>query len=102
MYKPKDPVSKYTDLELALMVLMNCYGSGKQRKAALGDRYTAVQTIVTYIVATNLIPAGPRVDPDLDDVRRTLEVFRPTDQEYDEFMAEFINALKKEAKDEQA
>lgn len=39
-------LSKYTDAQLADMVLKGTFGNGEARKKALGDRYAAVQKIV--------------------------------------------------------
>lgn len=45
-----DPLDKYTDAELAQMVIRGDFGNGEDRKKALGDRYAAVQKLVTEIV----------------------------------------------------
>ena len=54
----KAPLNTYTDLELALMVLLGYYGNGKARVIALGSRYSAVQSLVQKILDTGSIPAG--------------------------------------------
>ena len=41
-----DPLSKYTDEQLAEKVIKGEFGDGSDRKNALGDRYAAVQKIV--------------------------------------------------------
>lgn len=51
------PLATYSDLELALMVLLGYYGNGQARKNALGYRYTAVQAIVEKILR-GTVPAG--------------------------------------------
>lgn len=48
--KAQEDLSKYSDLELAHMVLDGKFGTGDARKQALGDRYAAVQTIVNQLV----------------------------------------------------
>lgn len=93
MYKAADPVSQYTDLELALMVFLDVFGKGNKRREALGPRFTKVQTIVNQIIVSGLIPALSREYGE-ERVRTVLEEFRPTDAQYDEFMNEFLNALK--------
>lgn len=93
MYKAADPVSQYTDLELALMVLLDVFGKGNKRREALGPRFSKVQTIVNQIIISGLIPALSREYGE-ERVRKVLEEFRPTDAQYDEFMNEFLNALK--------
>ena len=49
--KPVDELAKYTDKELAEMVLDGKFGSGDERKKALGARYEAVQAWVNQIIA---------------------------------------------------
>jgi len=57
-------LSTYSDLELALMVLLNYFGTGSARRQKLGSRYTAVQRIVDQI-CHGTVPAGKggAVDP---------------------------------------
>lgn len=54
----------YSDLELALLVLQGCYGNGSARQKALGARYTKVQKLVEYILATGRVPDGSGADPE--------------------------------------
>lgn len=51
-------LSSYSDLELALMILLGVYGNGAARKAALGSRYAAAQGIVEQILRMDIIPDG--------------------------------------------
>ncbi len=46
-----DPLSKYTDEQLADKVIKGEFGNGSDRKKALGDRYSAVQKIVDQKLA---------------------------------------------------
>lgn len=58
-------LSTYSDLELALMVMLNYFGTGSTRRQKLGNRYTAVQSIVDEI-CHGTVPAGKgsgSVDP---------------------------------------
>lgn len=55
-------LSSYSDLELALMILLGVYGNGAARKQALGSRYTEAQKIVDFIVSTSNIPDGSGAD----------------------------------------
>ena len=48
--KPQDDLSKYSDEELAKKVINGDYGNGQARKNALGDRYSAVQSLVNKIL----------------------------------------------------
>lgn len=92
MYKPVAPLSEYSVVELALMTLMNCFGTGSERRKRLGSRFTEVQIIVNQITASGYVPADGGAPE--EKVRKVLEELRPTDQEYDEFIDTFINALK--------
>lgn len=51
-------ISKYTDLELALMGFLGWIGNGQDRVNLLGSRYNAVQGIINNILNTNTVPAG--------------------------------------------
>lgn len=95
MYKISGSVNQYTDLELALMVLMNVFGTGTNRRKILGDRFTAVQNIVNVITMTNRIPVGKGTVSD-EKIRKVFKKFEPTSEEYTEFINEFLNALKEE------
>lgn len=93
MYSAADPISQYTDLELALMVLLDVFGKGNKRREALGPRFSKIQTIVNQIIISGYIPALSR-EYGTERVQKVLEEYRPTDAEYDDFMNEFLNALK--------
>ena len=54
----KAALSTYSDLELALMVLLGYYGNGTARKIALGSRYDKVQSLVQSILDSGAVPAG--------------------------------------------
>lgn len=47
-----------TALELALMVMIGVFGTGSDRKKALGSRYDEVQKIVDQIYKTQTIPVS--------------------------------------------
>lgn len=51
----------YSDLELALMVLLGYYGNGSDRKKRLGSRYGTVQAIVEQILR-GTVPSGTGPD----------------------------------------
>ena len=57
-------LSTYSDLELALMVMLNYFGTGATRRQKLGGRYASVQKIVDQI-CHGTVPAGKggAVDP---------------------------------------
>ena len=94
MYKISGSVNQYTDLELALMVLMNIFGTGTNRRKLLGDRFTAVQNIVNVITMTNRIPVGKGTVTD-EQIRKVFKQYEPTAEEYNEFVNEFLNALRR-------
>jgi len=50
-------LNTYSDLELALMVMLNYFGTGQTRKAKLGSRYAGVQKVVDQI-CRGTVPAG--------------------------------------------
>lgn len=50
-------LTSYSDLELALMVLLGYFGNGQDRKNRLGSRYDKVQSIVEQILR-GTVPAG--------------------------------------------
>lgn len=58
-------ISKYSDLELALMGFLGWIGNGQDRVNLLGNRYNAVQGIINQIINTDTVPAGtPAVNKD--------------------------------------
>ena len=58
-------LNSYSDLELALMILLGCYGNGQDRRNTLGSRYDAAQGIVDWILYYDKIPDGKgQLDPD--------------------------------------
>lgn len=57
-------LSSYSDLELALMILLGYYGNGEARRKALGNRYPAAQGLVEEILNSGKIPDGSGMDPE--------------------------------------
>ena len=58
-------LNTYSDLEIALMIKLDVFGTGDNRRKALGSRYAAAQKIVSQIGATGRIPDGSaRADPE--------------------------------------
>lgn len=47
-----------TTLELALMVMIGVFGTGSDRKKALGTRYDDVQKLVDQIYKNKIIPVS--------------------------------------------
>ena len=50
-------LNTYSDLEIALMIKLDVFGTGENRRKALGSRYAAAQKIVNQIGATGRISA---------------------------------------------
>ena len=81
-------VDKYSDLDLALMVMLGYLGTGTTRRKKLGSRYKSVQTLVNKIAAATM--PEPQEVP-IDKIRRTLKASMPTEAEMNEFIEEIIN-----------
>ena len=62
--KPEDPLAKYSDEELAQMVIEGKFGSADERKSALGDRYEAVQKLVNELLTPKekVLEVGAKVN----------------------------------------
>lgn len=58
-------INSYSDLELALMILLGCFGNGQERRDRLGARYDEAQGIVEWILRYDKIPDGKgQLDPE--------------------------------------
>lgn len=95
MFKPEGSLSDYSTLDLALMVLLDVFGSGYARKKALAGRYYSVQSLVNQITASGKIPVSSS-DMPLEKIRKVFEDQRPTDQDYQAYVDAFIDALKED------
>lgn len=83
--------AKYSDLDLALMVLLGYFGTGNTRRKNLGKRYANVQILV------NQISRGTMPEPEgmsLNRLRKVLEEYRPTEEEFSAFTEEIIEKVK--------
>lgn len=94
MYKITAALESYTDLELALMVLLDVFGTGSRRKKALGSRYYSVQELVNEMNKSGEIKPSLSVFP-VEKIRAVFDEQRPTDQEYQEYVDAFIYALRR-------
>lgn len=94
MYKITAALESYTDLELALMVLLDVFGTGSKRKKALGSRYYSVQELVNEMNKSGEIKPSLSVFP-VEKIRAVFDEQRPTDQEYQEYVDAFIYALRR-------
>lgn len=61
-----------TALELALMVMLGVFGTGSDRKKALGSRYDEVQKLVDQIYKTQTIPVST-INKKLDSMNEELK-----------------------------
>jgi len=88
-------ISKYSDLELALMGFLGWIGNGQDRVNLLGNRYNAVQGIINQIINTDTVPAGtPAGTPAVnkDQIRKAvLSTFNDIINEVSE---EIVNEIK--------
>ena len=83
-------LNSYSDLELALMVLLGYFGNGSTRKSRLGARYTAVQGIVEQILR-GAVPAGSGNITATSIEKAVRNTFQDC---IDELTEEIINAVK--------
>ena len=87
-------IDSYTDLELALMTLLDYLGSGNARKKLLGFRYKAVQTLVNDILWTEVVPDGSGISGySKDDITRALLKVEPSHEEYLELIEDILTEL---------
>lgn len=86
-------INSYTDLELALMVLLDYLGTGQARKKKLGNRYHDVQVLVNLILANNEIPEGTG-NLTIEELHRALLDMKPTDDDYVSYCDEIIDRVK--------
>ena len=86
-------INSYTDLELALMVLLDYLGSGQVRKKKLGSRYHDVQVLVNFILAYSEIPEGTG-NLTIEELHRALLDMKPSDDDYNEYCEQLIYRVK--------
>lgn len=85
-------INTYSDLELALMVLLDYLGSGNKRKEILGNRYKPVQELVNYILFDDTVPKGSGMDATT--VRKVLNEMAPSSADYEQFIDDFIAVME--------
>lgn len=84
-------ISKYSDLELALMGFLGWIGNGQDRVNLLGSRYNTVQGIINQIINTDTVPAGT-ASVNKDQIRKAvLSTFNDIINELSE---EIVNEIK--------
>lgn len=88
-------IREYSNLELALMVMLGHFGTGIKRKQMLGDRYKEVQPLVNMI-ASGIMPSGTR-DITLEEVKNALYDLKPTTEEYDDYVNYILSYIKEDA-----
>lgn len=89
--KINKPLTEFTDGELSLLVWLNGFGNGSDRKRALGDRYDAVQALVEKEASTGIYQPGGSV-ADLERLKKAVT------ETYAEAASELIKEIEKEAK----
>jgi len=86
-------ISKYSDLELALMGFLGWIGNGQDRVNLLGSRYGTVQRMIDNIINTETVPAGSgSSDYDPDQIKKA--VHAAFDDIIDQVCTEVIDELK--------
>ena len=86
-------IGEYSDLELALLVMLGQFGNGQERRNNLGVYYDSVQGIVEYLAVGICPKPDPRGLSD-EQIRKALEKIRPTNKDFDAMVDDFIDALK--------
>ena len=81
-------VSKYNDLELALMVLLGWCGNGQARRDLLGSRYNDVQGIVEELLQGHIPDGGGGVDPE--------KLEKAVNKTFDQVLKEIAEEIKNE------
>ena len=84
---------EYSDLELALLVILGQFGNGQERRNNLGVYYDSVQGVVEYLAVGICPKPDPRGLSD-EQIRKALEKIRPTNEDFDAMVDDFIDALK--------
>lgn len=82
-------LESYTDLELALLVMLGQFGNGSARRSALGSRYSAVQGIVNQMI-TGYVPKG-KGSIDSAKLKTVIKELRPTESDMNEIADEICN-----------
>ena len=90
-------IDTYTDLELALMVLLDYLGRGDTRKKKLGDRYKSVQNLVNYILANQEVPEGTGYMT-IEALNDALLEMEPSHNDYLEYVSDIIENVKRRAR----
>ena len=86
-------IGEYSDLELALLVMLGQFGNGQERRNNLGIYYDSVQSVVEYLAVGICPKPDPRGLSD-EQIRKALEKIRPTNKDFDAMVDDFIDALK--------
>lgn len=85
-------ISKYSDLDLALMVICGYLGSGAERRIKLGSRYIKVQAMVNQIVRGNM-PLPEKGGYSKEDIREALQKVMPDQDDISAFISEILGDL---------
>lgn len=80
----------YSDLEIALMIMLGYFGNGQDRVKALGSRYNACQAVVEEILMTGKVPSGSGAASADQIIKAVHSVF---DKDIDKITEELLNEL---------
>lgn len=86
-------ISKYSDLDLALMVICGYLGSGAERRIKLGSRYIKVQAMVNQIVRGNMPLPEEKGGYSKEDIREALQKVMPDQDDISAFISEILGDL---------
>lgn len=88
----KIDVNKYSDLDLALMVIGGYLGSGAERRIKLGSRYLKVQAIVNQIVRGKMpLPDSSGISK--DQIRAAIEKVMPGPEDVSAFVDSIMEEI---------
>ena len=90
-------ITSYSNLELALMVLLNYLGAGTNRKKILGSRYKEVQDLVNEIIRTGVIKDG-NSNITIEELNKVLLNLEPSHEEYLSYIDDIIDKVKEGTK----
>ncbi len=85
-------VKKYSDLDLALMVLSGYLGDGAARRVKLGSRYLKVQAMVNQIVRGKMpLPDSSGISK--EQIRAAIEKVMPGPEDVSAFVSSIMEEL---------
>lgn len=92
-------ISKYNNLELALMGCLGYLGNGMERYNLLKDRYNDVQKLINEIM-NDQIPEPTHDDINIQAIREGLLSLEPNHDDYKQYIQDVINSILKVKKED--